>query len=243
MKQIALIVAVLSIATSSVADDKHHNEDKHHDKDRQHQEDEHSHGDHARATHRFEDAEKWSKIFDHPSRAEWQQPERIVEILTLSPGMSVADIGAGTGYFNLALANAVTESGKVFAVDIEPNLIDHMRERAVEENTPQVLAVLGAADNPKLPVPVDRILLVDTYHHIGERRAYFRRLKASLNPEGRLVTVDWKPGKLELGPSPEHKLAPGEVIAEMKEAGYALERREDMKYQYVLIFTPVKSDQ
>ena len=195
--------------------------------------------DRARATHRFEDAERWSKVWDHASRDAWQEPARIVEILTLELGMSVADIGAGTGYFNLYLSEAVGPQGSVYPVDIEPAMVEHMRQRATSEKTANVTPVLGSAEDPQLPVErVDRILMVDTYHHIDHRLAYLGRLRQLLAPDGLFVDVDWKPGQLELGPAPAHKIAPEEVIAELNQAGFELLASHDLKYQYVLVFRP-----
>jgi ubiquinone/menaquinone biosynthesis C-methylase UbiE len=203
----------------------------------------HEHDDSARATHRFEDAEKWSSIWDHPSRNDWQQPERIVELLDLAEGMSVADIGAGTGYFNPHLSKAVGPAGKVYAVDVEESLVEHMRERAASEDTPNVVPVLGEYDDPKIPVEsVDRILMVDVYHHIDERMAYFRNLRRWLRPGDLFVNVDWKPGPMELGPSEHHKIAPETVEQELGQAGYELVAQELLKYHYVQVFRAVEGD-
>lgn len=196
----------------------------------------HAHGDAARATHRFEDPERWTSVWDDPERDTWQEPERVVASLRLAPGQRVADIGAGTGYFNPHLARGVGESGRVYAVDVEPRLVEHMRERARRDRTPQVEPVLGAYEDPRLPEVVDRILLVDTYHHIDARVEYFGRLRQRLAAGGRLVNVDWKPGPLPLGPPPDHKLAARDVVSEMRRAGWALVEWADLRYQTLLVF-------
>ena len=201
---------------------------------------EHEHGeDRARATHRFEDAEHWSKVWDHPSRDAWQEPERVVELMAIEEGMGVVDIGAGTGYFNPYLSVAVGAEGVVYAVDIEPDMIEHMRRRAEDEETPNVIPVQASEDDPRLPVDrIDRILMVDTYHHIDHRVGYFSRLREMLPSDGLFVNVDWKPGRLELGPAEHHKIAPEEVVAELQKAGFELVASEELKYQYVQIFRP-----
>lgn len=197
----------------------------------------HAHGDHARATHRFEDAERWAEVWDDPERDEWQRPADVIAWMDVEPGMTVADIGAGTGYFNAHLSRAVGETGTVYAVDVESTLVAYMTERAKREKTPNVRAVLGRHADPGIPPgPVDRILLVDTYHHIGDRRAYFARLRERLGREGRLVNVDWKPGDLPMGPGPEHKMHPEEVVAELSAVGFVLEDEYDLPYQYVQVF-------
>jgi predicted methyltransferase len=199
--------------------------------------------DRARATNRYQDAEYWSKVWDHPSRDEWQEPARIVELMAIEKGMSVADIGAGTGYFNARLSAAVGPQGMVYSVDIETEMVEHMRERAAAEKTSNVKPVLGVADDPRLPVEhVDRILMVDTYHHIDHRVAYFTKLRRHLLPAGLFIDVDWKPGQLELGPPPRHKIAPEDVIAEMTRAGFELLASHELEYQYVLVFRPLPAE-
>lgn len=169
--------------------------------------------------HRFEHADRWAKVFDDPKRDAWQQPDRVVAALALSPGMVVADIGAGTGYFEKRLSTAVGATGAVIAIDIEPDMVRYLGERAQRENTPNVEARLGAADDPKLaPASVDRILIVDTWHHIGDRVAYAKKLAAALKPGGQIVVVDFTL-ESEKGPPKQHRLAPQQVVEELMQAG------------------------
>lgn len=195
------------------------------------------HGDHARMHHRFDDPEKWSAIFDDPERATWQKPEEVVAAMAIEPGMAVADIGAGTGYLNKLLADAVGAKGKVIAIDIEPSLVAHMAERAEREGTPQVEVRLGAAGDPRLDEgEVDRIVLLDVYHHIDQREAYFSALLHAVKPGGRLIIVDFKPGELPVGPPPAGKVAPAQVTAELGAAGWKLAERHDLPYQFVHVY-------
>lgn len=198
----------------------------------------HAHGGHASPTanHRFDDAERWSKVFDDPARDAWQKPDEVVKELGLGASDVVADIGAGTGYFSARLARAVPQ-GKVLAIDIEPNLVEHMKKRAAREGTPNVEPILGTANDPKLPAGVNVVLVVDTYHHIGERTDYFRRVRERLSTGGRVVIVDFKKGKLPVGPPDHHKLAPEVVVQEMGGAGFLKCRSsEALPYQYMLTF-------
>ncbi|GMV13568.1 MAG: class I SAM-dependent methyltransferase [Polyangiaceae bacterium] len=199
---------------------------------------EHPHGGHSAPTanHRFDDAERWSKVFDDPKRDAWQKPDEVVKELGLAPADVVADLGAGTGYFSGRLARAVPK-GKVFAIDIEPSLVEHMKKRAEREGTANVEPVLGTASDPKLPPGVNVVLVVDTYHHIGERPDYFRRVRERLASGGRVVVVDFKLGKFPVGPPDDHKLAPEVVIKEMGGAGYQKCKAFDgLPYQYMLTF-------
>jgi predicted methyltransferase len=196
--------------------------------------------DRATATHSFADVKYWSSIFDDPRRDEWQKPQALVDALQLRPGMTVADLGAGTGYFSRYLSNAVGAQGVVFAVEIEPTLLVHLRERAEAEHADNVVPVLASADNPRLPAAgVDLILIADTYHHLDHRTRYLPLLRRALRPAGRIAVVDWKAGELPQGPPPEHKLARERVVEEMTGAGFALVGEPDLlPYHYVLIFAP-----
>ena len=195
--------------------------------------------DSATIRHGFADVTHWVDVFDDSSRAAWQKPAELVAALDIRPGQMVADIGAGTGYFNRYFAQAVGDSGRVFAADLEPGLIAHMKERARAEGTRQVEPILASVDDAHLPPNLDLVFLCNTYHHIDGRRAYFDQLRARLRADGRLAIVDFKPGDLPVGPPPDHKLAPAQVAAELDEAGYVLADSLDLlPYQYVLIFRP-----
>jgi ubiquinone/menaquinone biosynthesis C-methylase UbiE len=195
--------------------------------------------DDATSHRRFDDPAYWSTVFDDPARAEWQKPEQLVSALALRPGQCVADLGAGTGYFSRLLSAAVGPTGNVLAVDPEPNMVAHLRERAEREGATNLTPVLASLDNPRLPAGfVDLVLIVDTYHHIDDRVAYMRRLQRALRPSGRVAVVDWQKRPLPVGPEMEHKLSREQVVDEMTAAGYHLtEEPAILPYQYFLIFT------
>lgn len=194
--------------------------------------------DRATAFYGFGDVKYWSGVFDDPKRDAWQKPRELVAALALSPGATVADLGAGTGYFEPYLAAAVGPAGTVLAVEVEPTLVTHLRERAEREQGGTVVPVLASKDNPRLPAAaVDLILIADTYHHLDHRRVYLPQLHRALKPGGRIAVVDWKPGKLPEGPEPAHKLPRQTIIDEMRAAGFRLTAEPDMlPYHYVLIF-------
>lgn len=194
----------------------------------------------ATSTHRFTGIEKWVKIFDDPGRDFWQKPAKVVEAMGLKPGMVVADLGAGTGYFIRHLSQAVTPGGMVLAIDTEAEMVAHLGERAKKENLDNAVPVLGLGDRPFLPAGrVDRVMIVDTFHHIDDRLEYLGRLKKSLAPGGRLVVIDFHKKPLPVGPPPEHKLDRQFVIDEVREAGWRLVKEETfLPYQYFLIFEP-----
>jgi SAM-dependent methyltransferase len=196
------------------------------------------HGHHGGAhamPHRFDDAARWAQEFESPERDAWQRPDLVVSALSLPRDARVADLGAGTGYFAVRLARAVPE-GRVWGVDIEPAMVRWMLDRARRENLPNLTATLAAPDDALLPEPVDLVLVVDTYHHIDARTAYFTALRRSLRPGGRVVIVDFT---LEspVGPPAAMRLAPAVVRQEFAAAGYAFERSvEGLTRQYMLVF-------
>ena len=174
---------------------------------------------HDHLDHRFEDAEKYAKRFDDPSRDAWQMPDRVIKELGLKAGQTVADIGAGTGYFSMRLAQS-NAGIQVFGADVELTMVEHMRARALKEGVKNFAAVQASAGTPNLPTSVDLVLIVDTYHHIGDRANYFRKLAAaSLKPGGRVAIIDFKP-ESKMGPPAEFKFTAAQIRAEMEQAGF-----------------------
>lgn len=194
----------------------------------------HEHGGHP-VGHRFEKADDWAKTFDDPARDAWQKPDAVVAALALSPGMTVADVGAGTGYFEKRLSTAVGPNGMVFAVDIEPDMVRYLGERATREKMPNVEPRLGKPDDPALAAgSVDRILVVDTWHHIGDRAAYAKKLAAALEPGGFVLIVDFTL-ETDKGPPKDHRLSPETIAADLQQGGLrASVIAEELPDQYIV---------
>src|SRR5262252_10359041 len=187
--------------------------------------------------HSFGDAEKWSQVFDDPKRDAWQKPHEVIEALALKSDAVVADIGAGTGYFAARLANMLPR-GQIYAIDIEPDMVKYLAERARRENLPNVKPITASADDPHLPTPVDLMLLVDVYHHIDQRERYIGRLRSSLKPGGRLVVIDFTLDSPE-GPPKQMRIAAQTVKDELSKAGYVLRKEHTLlPRQYFLEFEP-----
>lgn len=186
----------------------------------------------------FDNAEQWAKEFDDPSRDAWQLPARVIEALGLKPGQSVADIGAGTGYFSSRLARSAA-APTVYAVDIEPSMVAYLQGRAAKEGLKNLRAVQAAPDGPNLPAPVDTILIVDTYHHIPNRGAYFTALKRSLKPGGTLAIVDFRKDAPS-GPPVEFRFTPEQISTELAEAGFVLAEQHDFLPRQVFLTYRVK---
>lgn len=188
------------------------------------------------AGRRFADAEHWAARFEKPERDEWQKPEHVLAVLALPTDAKVADIGAATGYFPVRFARAVPQ-GMVYGVDVEPDMVRYLNERAAREGLTNLKSIVCTADDPRLPEAVDLVFICNTYHHIAERVDYFSRLRKLIRPGGRLVVVDFKKEELPVGPPPAHKLAAETVIEELASAGYALVGRDEaLPYQYFLTF-------
>jgi ubiquinone/menaquinone biosynthesis C-methylase UbiE len=170
-------------------------------------------------------------VLEDPARDEWQKPHEVVMALALKPTETIADIGAGTGYFARRFA---LHAGRVYAVDIDAKLLDIVRQGAPAN----LEAVLAAADDPRLPArSIDTIFFCDVLHHIENRPAYYARLAKALKPGGRIVVVDFFQKELPVGPPASMKLSDDQVVAELKAAGFTLSKRLDiLPYQYYLFF-------
>lgn len=197
-------------------------------------EDQAYHSDHLR--HDFSDVDRWVKMFEEPGREAWQRPDEVVRLLGVAPGMAVADIGAGTGYFLQWLAPAVGPRGSVLALDIEPKLLDYMRARAQRQGWSQVQVRSIALDASDLATEsLDRILIVNTWHHIEHREAYARQLLRALRPGGVVAIVDFTL-KTDKGPPLQHRLSKQRVATELAAAGLAaVIADESLPDQYVVL--------
>jgi predicted methyltransferase len=200
--------------------------------------DEHLEGAHAPLVHRFQTAEQWAREFDDPARDEWQKPREVVAAMKIESGMTVADLGAGTGYFEPWLSAAVSPTGSVLALDVEPDMVRYLTERVQREHLGNVRPALVATDDPKLGAgSVDRILVVDVWHHIDARDAYAGKLRDALKSGGKVFVVDFK---LEAthGPPKRHRLAPEQIAHELGAAGLTVETlATTLPEQYVVVGT------
>jgi ubiquinone/menaquinone biosynthesis C-methylase UbiE len=189
--------------------------------------------------HSFGGAENWAQVFDDPKRDAWQKPHEVIQALALKPDAVIADIGSGTGYFSARFANMVPK-GRVYGVDIEPDMVKYLADRAKREGLKNITAVTGAPDDPRLPEKVDLIVMVDVFHHIADRARYLKKLQGSLKPGGRIAIIDFRMDSPD-GPPKSARIAPDRVKTELKSAGYALvQEHAFLPNQYFLIFQSVK---
>ncbi|MCR9145139.1 MAG: methyltransferase [bacterium] len=179
------------------------------------------------------------------SRASWQQPDRVIQELDLSPNAIVADLGAGSGYFSQRFAGALPE-GKIYAVEVTPELTRGLEELRVAENLNNLQVVSGAFADPKLPERVDLIFLVNTYHHIENQADYFALVREKyLKPGGRVATIDHRhdmSGIMRLFLSAGHWSDPTIVREQMRAAGFQETAAPDfLANQNFQIFSPIEA--
>lgn len=186
--------------------------------------------------HDFSDVAKYVKAFEGPKRDAWQKPEEVVSLLQPWPGNVVADIGAGTGHFEPYLAKAVGSSGRVLALDVEPRMVEYLKQRMKKEGLTNVAVQRVAATDPALPeASVDRVLVVDTWHHLPQRAQYAAALNRALRPGGFVVVVDFTAESPE-GPPAHARLSPATVISELQQGGLSARTvQESLPLQYVVI--------
>jgi SAM-dependent methyltransferase len=178
-------------------------------------------------------------IFEGENRANNLQVERVMDVLKISEGKSVADIGAGSGWFTVLAAKRASEKGKIYAVEINPEAIKHINERAKKENFKNIQTVLGAADNPNLPKnSVDSVLILKTYHEIAEPVKVLKNLRPALRKNALVGIID------KNGNGDDHGLNKETVIEEAKRAGYVLAEEHDFVkgdgMDYFLVFRAEK---
>ena len=190
--------------------------------------------------HPPQDTEAYIRLLEDPSREEWQQPDQVVYSLDLRPEDEVAEVGAGSGYFTIRLAKALGPSGRVYAVDVDKKMLDHIERRAEREKLENIQTILADGNDPRLgSESVDVIFICDTLHHIQNRKQYYPLLLRALRQGGRLVIVDFYKTKMPVGPPLDMRIEKKSCIKEAEAAGFRLSREFlFLKYQYFLIFEP-----
>ena len=175
-------------------------------------------------------------------RAEEEDPDLALNVLQIAPGSSVADIGAGSGYMTERLAARVGPAGRVFANDLQPQMLDMLSRRLAARNITNVTLVQGTSDDPKLaPASVDLELMVDVYHELSQPQVMLRRLREALKPGGRLVLLEYRKEDPTIPIRFEHKMSIAEARLEVEAEGFTLSKVDSsLPRQHILIFT-VKS--
>jgi protein-L-isoaspartate O-methyltransferase len=177
-------------------------------------------------------------LLEAPDREAWQKPEVIMDALGVAEGSTVADIGAGAGWFTIQLARRVGPNGTVYAQDVQRQMLEAIRRRVAREGLQNVQTRLGVGSEPNLPPRTfDAILVVDVYDALAEPVAFLRNLAMALKPGGRLGIVNYKPGRGGPGPGPDEgvRVESKTVEQDALMAGLRVLSRETLPYQYLLV--------
>ena len=176
---------------------------------------------------------------ERPEREREEEPDRAVRLLSIPRGATVADIGAGSGYFTLRLAKAVGEQGKVYANDLQPGMIALLQKNVARAKVANVIPVLGAEDDPRLPADsIDLALMVDVYHEFSRPQVMLRRIRDALKTGGRLALIEYRAEDPSVPILPEHKMTKAQVKLEVELEGFRQVRvYDDLPRQHLIVFT------
>jgi ubiquinone/menaquinone biosynthesis C-methylase UbiE len=184
-----------------------------------------------------QDSAAYIKALEDPKRDAYQKPHEVMEALGLKPGEVIADIGAGSGYFTFRVAQHVGPQGRVYAVDINKEMLAHLEKRMRELKATNVTPILARPNDPLLPEPVDRFLIVDVWHHIDDQPGYLAVMKKHLEPGGQVIMIDFHKRDLPVGPPTSMKIAREDLIKQMQTHGFEVAAEHTfLPYQYFLVF-------
>lgn len=174
-----------------------------------------------------------------PEREAEEKPDLALDGMGIKPGMKIADMGSGVGYMTLRMAKRVGAAGKVYGVDLQPGMLQKLRENAAKAGVTNVEPILSTVDDPKLPAnSVDMILMVDVYHEFSQPQAMIRKLREALKADGRLILLEYRAEDPSIPINPDHKMTVGQVKAEIEPEGFKLQTPiENLPRQHLLILT------
>ena len=172
-------------------------------------------------------------------REDEENPDLAMRLIRVTRGSTVADVGAGSGYFTIRLARAVGATGKVYAVDIQQGMLDLLQRAVTKEKLTNVIPVLGAPDDPRLPAEsLDLVLMVDVYHELSSPQTTLAHLMRALKPGGRLVLLEYRAEDPDVPILPEHKMTKAMVKLEIEHEGFKQQRvYDDLPRQHLIVFT------
>jgi ubiquinone/menaquinone biosynthesis C-methylase UbiE len=176
-------------------------------------------------------------LLEAPDRDQWNKPDQIMDALRIAEGSVVADLGAGGGWFTIRLSRRVGPNGRVYAEDIQRQMIEAIGRRVQREGLANVQTVLGTAEDPRLPAAVDAVLIVDAYNELEDPIGLLKNVARYLKPQGRVGVVEFLAGGGGPGPAPDERVSPDVVIRAAEAAGLTLEERETIPpFMYLLVF-------
>lgn len=185
------------------------------------------------------DSKAYIALLDDPARDAYQKPHEVIMSLGIREGETIADIGAGSGYFAFRLSHHVGSGGRVYAVDINPDMILHMNRRIRDMGVKNLVTVLSPPDDPLLAdKSVDRFFICETWHHIENQPQYLASIKKMLKPGGQVIMIDFQKKDLPIGPPNEMKIAREDLLRQMQANGFNLVKEHTfLPYHYFLVFT------
>jgi len=186
------------------------------------------------------DPKAYIGALEDPKRDVYQKPQEVLAALDIKPGEIIADIGAGSGYFTFRLAHHLGDKGKVYAVDVSPDMILHINRRIRDLKVTNVVSILADPDDPLIPVAsVNRFFFSDSWHHIDNQTKYLSLMKKLLKPNGEVVMIDFHKKETPSGPPLKMRIAREDLLKQMESNGFRLAKEHSfLPYQYFLVFTP-----
>jgi ubiquinone/menaquinone biosynthesis C-methylase UbiE len=174
-----------------------------------------------------------------PERVEEEHPDEALNLIGIPKGGTVADVGAGVGYYSAKLAKRVGPEGKVYANDIQEGMIERLRQNMAAQHITNVISVLGTEDDPKLPKDqMDIVMLVDVYHEFSKPVQMIDHIRDSLKPGGRLILLEYRAEDPSVPIRPEHKMSVKTVRQELEPQGLKFQKSiEKLPWQHIIIFT------
>lgn len=176
-------------------------------------------------------------LLEGPDRDAWQEPELIMDALSIADGAVVADVGAGGGWFTVRLAQRVGPNGLVYAEDIQPQMIESINRRVSRAGLTNVQTIIGTPSNPMIPAPIDALLMVEVYGQLEDPVTLLQNVIPRLKPGGRVGIVEYRLDGSGPGPPLEERVEPEAIIRDAEAAGLRLQSRNDQfRFQYLLVF-------
>jgi ubiquinone/menaquinone biosynthesis C-methylase UbiE len=180
---------------------------------------------------------------ERAEREREEDPDLAIRLIRIQKGWTVADVGAGSGYYTLRLARAVGPMGKVYANDVQPGMLDLLQKNVAKARVMNVVPVLGSIDDPKLPAgSIDLAIMVDVYHEFSQPQKMLQNLREALKPDGRLVLLEYRAEDPNVPILREHKMSKAQVKQELEHEGFKQSRVfDDLPWQHLFIFTKAPS--
>ena len=196
--------------------------------------------DHHQMRQLHRDSTAYIGMLEDPKRDAYQKPHEVLTALAIKPGEVIADIGAGSGYFTFRLAHHLGDKGKIYAVDVSPEMILHLNRRIRELKAINVSSILADPDDPLLPEgSVNRFFFSNSWHHIENQTKYLSLIKKILKPGGEVTMIDFHKKELPVGPPMQMKITREDLIKQMENNGFRLTKEHTfLPYQYFLVFSP-----